>query len=105
VEISFSIHFLAENFGTKYPYRSNIYSCDKSTAPTRKDTTVKYVGWMETEREVASAGSAQGADGLTYRDLRYVVQMMVIGTAVEFSTVFGDGKSTRTTIDIGLEKQ
>lgn len=105
IAFALHIHFLAEDYGAKYPYSSSIYSCDERIAPKRKERSVKYVGRMETECDVASIRSVRGVDSVKYKELRYSVQATVIGTAVEFSSVFADGKAAQTKIDLELEKE
>ncbi|KAF2267197.1 hypothetical protein CC78DRAFT_541863 [Lojkania enalia] len=99
-----SQHFLRDQHPYKFIYSSAIYSCDKQVPPSRMDNTVKYVGKMESERDVTSAKDVEGADSKLYKKYKYSIEMAVIGTAVEFSTVFGEGNAARTKIDIELEQ-
>jgi hypothetical protein len=60
---------------------------------------------METDCDTAAAKNVRGADGKTREQLDYVIRMVVIGTAVEFSAVFKDGNTAQTTIDVELEER
>ncbi|KAF1850457.1 uncharacterized protein K460DRAFT_422933 [Cucurbitaria berberidis CBS 394.84] len=68
----------------------SIYACDSMTPPSRRDDNVKRSCIIETTLpiDITKLNEHSGANGHTYKEVHYDLEVSVIGVALEFSIMY-----------------
>lgn len=68
----------------------SIYTCDSQTLPSRRTDNVKRGCIIKTSQPIAISHLKEytGADGQTYKEVHYDLEVSVIGVALEFSIMY-----------------